>query len=458
MAFIASSSTSRKLYFFDQQDLSSWLSGVPPYFKNWVAGHDFKAKKGSVLVLPDQDSGNPIGAIIGIGERDDADGRYANGAMASRLPLGDYQLDNGLDEITALGFALDQYRFDRFRPNPSSPAKPQLVVEDDGLRQRLTAIVEAVCLTRDLINTPANKMTPQDLEDESRRLAKRHSASIKVIKGEKLAKQFPAIHVVGRAAEIPPRLIDLSWGKQGPLITLIGKGITFDSGGLDIKPSSAMEIMKKDMGGAAHVLGLAHAVMGLGLKLRLRVLVPAAENAISALAMRPLDVIDTAAGISVEVGNTDAEGRLVLADALYAATSGDEPPELLVDFATLTGAARVALGTELPALFSNDEGLMRDFTKAGLAIADPVWPLPLHGAYGRYLDDGHVALSSTGTSHYGGAITAALFLERFLQKDVPWAHLDVMAWNLGSRLGHPKGGEAMGLRAALELIEMRIKD
>jgi leucyl aminopeptidase len=309
-----------------------------------------------------------------------------------------------------------------------------------------------------MINMPANHLNPQGMEDEARRLAGKFGAKIKVTVGDTLARNFPAIHTVGRAAESPPRLIDLTWGDKGPAITLVGKGVTFDSGGLDIKPSSAMEMMKKDMGGAAIVLGLARTIMGLRLRVQLRVLIPVAENAISDKSMRPLDVIETAAGIPVEVGNTDAEGRLILADALYLATSGDEKPDMLIDFATLTGAARIAVGTELPAVFSNDDDLSEAFVAAGKKAGDPLWPLPLHAPYDRYLDGGHAALSSTGSSRYGGAITAALFLQRFLASPVPWAHVDVMGWNLTSRPGHPKGGEAMGLRAALRMIEDRLAD
>ncbi|MCE2517796.1 MAG: leucyl aminopeptidase family protein [Alphaproteobacteria bacterium] len=452
MPLIASSPAPRALHIMDSPTFADWLDTAPGHLKNWVEGHGFSARKNSALVLPAED-GAVTGAVIG--SSGDA---YVDGAMASRLPAGAYQLQGELDPLVALGFALDQYRFDRFQRTPPKPPMAELVVEDAALRDRLNAIAEGVCLTRDLINLPANHLTPQGLEDHARQLAKTHGAAITVTIGEELAQQFPAIHVVGRAAEVAPRLLDLSWGDQGPLITLIGKGITFDSGGLDLKPSSAMEMMKKDMGGSAHVLGLAHTIMALGLKLRLRVLVPAAENAVSALSMRPLDVIDTAAGIPVEVGNTDAEGRLVLADAFHLATNVEDAdlPALMIDFATLTGAARVAVGTELPALFSNDNALSQNFIAAGNAVGDPLWPLPLHDPYDRYLDGGHAALSSTGTSRYGGAITAALFLQRFLKKPVPWAHIDVMAWNLGPRPGHPKGGEAMGLRAALELIEQTI--
>ena len=460
MPLIAQHDAPRPLHVMTSDDLADWQKTASPMLNNWIAQHGFTAQKNTSLVLPSPE-GEIAGAIIGQGNKKGGTNDYTSGAMAARLPQGVYQLDGATPEQLALGFALDQYQYDRFKPSSSKPIA-DLLIADPAQHKRLSAIVSGVTLTRDLINAPANYLTPQGLEDEARALAERHGAGITVTIGDDLAKNYPAIHTVGRAAEIPPRLIDITWCKDGaenggqdyPLITLIGKGITFDSGGLDLKPSGGMEMMKKDMGGAAHVLGLAEVIMAMALNLRLRVLVPAAENAVSALSMRPLDVIDTAAGIPVEVGNTDAEGRLVLADAIHLATADD--PMLMIDFATLTGAARVAVGTELPALFSNDDGLSRDFMTAGQEAGDPLWPLPLHPEYDRYLDGGYAALSSTGTSRYGGAITAALFLQRFLQKPVPWAHIDVMAWNLGPRPGHPKGGEAMGLRAALALIENRI--
>ena len=448
MSLIADAERKRRLHFVDEKQLQTWLGTASPEQSHWISENSFTASKGSQLVIPAQD-GSISDAMIGT-----SGDAYRDGAIASRLPQGAYVIEGGTDIETALGFVLDQYKFDRFRKS-SSPKKAELIIADDTLRHRVTSIADGVILARDLINMPANYLTPQGLEDAARDLASSFDAQIDVTIGEALEKQYPAIHTVGRAAEVPPRLIDIIWdnreGGKGPQITLIGKGITFDSGGLDLKPSSAMEMMKKDMGGSAHVLGLAKAIMALGLKIRLRVLVPAAENAVSDKSMRPLDVIDTAAGIPVEVGNTDAEGRLVLADALHLATAED--PDMVIDFATLTGAARVAVGTELPALFVNNAELGQNFIAAGEKTGDPLWLMPLHRPYDRYLEDGHAALSSTGASRYGGAITAALFLQRFLQKPVPWAHIDVMAWNLGARPGHPRGGEAMGLRAALALIE-----
>ncbi|XDZ65322.1 M17 family metallopeptidase [Alphaproteobacteria bacterium LSUCC0684] len=448
MPVVASMPTSRLIFRLEPDEMENWLNERPAAYRRWAKDHDFTAKPGTHLIFPGDEGG--IAEVV-LGKKD----AFVDGARAGGLPKGTYALtsQDEVEEI-AIGFLLQQYKFDRFREKASAPTA-DLVLADDALRHRVEAISAGIFLARDLINMPANYLNPQGMEDAARDLAEAYSADLDVTIGDELTRRFPAIDTVGRAAECPPRLLDLRWGDDGPLITLIGKGVTFDSGGLDLKPSGGMEMMKKDMGGAAHVLGLARIIMALGLKMRLRVLIPTVENAVSSRSMRPLDVIDTAAGIPVEVGNTDAEGRLILADAIYLATQ--EEPEMLVDFATLTGAARVAVGTELPALFTNDEALGRELVAAGEATGDPVWPLPLHAPYERYLEGGYAALSSTGTSRYGGAITAALFLKRFLARPVPWAHLDVMAWNLGDRPGHPKGGEAMGLRAVFRLIENRLK-
>ena len=438
-----------------------WRKTAPARWLHWLDSCGFKPDEtGAMLAVPDVK--HRLEAVVQSASAD----AFSDGAKASKLAAGIYHLDDagagaGADmevmEAFALGWALENYNFSAYRAPKSKPrphaklAGAKLAVADALLRKRVVAMAEAVALVRDLINAPANRLTPQGLEATARQLSRDFGGKITITKGAALAKKFPAIHAVGRAAEVPPRLIDLRWGRRGRRVTLIGKGITFDSGGLDIKPSSAMEIMKKDMGGAAHVLGLAQLVMALKLPLRLRVLIPAAENAISAEAMRPLDVIDTAAGIPVEVGNTDAEGRLVLADALHLATQ--QQNDVVIDFATLTGAARVALGTNLPALFCNDADLQQQLLAHGDKTRDPLWALPLHAPYDAQLDQGYAALSSTGASRYGGAITAALFLQRFLAEPQKWAHIDVMAWNLSARPGHPKGGEAMGMRAVFSLLE-----
>jgi leucyl aminopeptidase len=312
--------------------------------------------------------------------------------------------------------------------------------------------MEAIYLVRDLINTPAGDMGPAELAQAATKLAERHKARISVITGAALLKKnYPAIHAVGRASSRAPRLIDLRWGAKGPRVTLVGKGVCFDSGGLDLKAAAGMRLMKKDMGGAAHALGLASMIMAARLPLRLRVLIPAVENSVSGDAFRPGDVLPTRKGLSVEIGNTDAEGRLVLCDALAEADSED--PELIVDFATLTGAARIALGAELPAMFCNDDGVAEALLAQGLAAQDPVWRLPLHAPYRRLLDSQVADINNISSGALGGAIMAALFMSEFVRPKTPWVHLDIMAWNPSSRPGRPEGGEAMGLRATYALIE-----
>ena len=477
MSIISSAKQSCQLLVFDKPGFKEWIKSAPSGWALWAADHGFDCSPAQKLIFP-ASKGNIAAGVIG--SNGDA---FIDGAVAATLPPcvwdigGDTGGDTGggVDASFGLGFMLEQYRFERYKQgqsggNKKTRPKPQLVVGQGALRHRIEAISAGICHARDLINLPANHLNPDEMERQARALAKKSGANIKVVKGPALVRDFPAIAVVGAAAAVPPRLIDMHWDGTGgdgtggdrrgstpaPRITLVGKGVTFDSGGLNIKPSSAMEIMKKDMGGAAIVLGLAQVIMALNLPIHLRVLIPVAENAISSQAYRPLDVIASAAGIPVEVGNTDAEGRLLLADALHCATHKAPVPDLVIDFATLTGAARVALGTELPAVFSNDANLGAEFVAAGQQVADPLWAMPLHAPYDRDLECGSGALSSTGKSPLGGAITAALFLQRFLAKPVPWAHIDVMAWNTASRLGHPRGGEAMGLRAALNLIENRL--
>ena len=428
---------------------NQWHEAASPAEQRWIADQNFTGKAGQALCFPGADGG--VGKAIGmIGTSPIWDGASLAEALAHRQwhLTGDV-VDTATREQVALGWALAQYRFDSYRNGEHSASHNALMLAD--ISPRLAGLACGTALCRDLINTPPNHMNPAGLETAARNVASQFDASINVISGDELRMEFPAINTVGRAAEVGPRLIDMHWGDSGPKITLVGKGITFDSGGLDLKPSKAMEMMKKDMGGAATVLGLATALMQAGTKIQLRVLIPAAENAVSDKAMRPLDVIDTRAGLKVEVGNTDAEGRLVLADALTLAL--DDKPDFLIDFATLTGAARVALGTELPALFCNDDDTAAAIIAASAGADDPLWRLPLFEPYDRFLEGGYVTLSSTGASGYGGAITAALFLRKFAGAETNWAHIDVMAWNLGSRPGRPKGGEAMGMRAIFSYIE-----
>ena len=441
-----------KIHLMSADEFTSWLVKATRAQQAWVAAQGFTAKPGKAITFATHDG--QIDFAIGIY----GDHAVWNGAsIAANLPIGQWHLagiksnlPEGLAESLALGWGLGQYRFHSYRSAPSAPINCLAIPK--GVRAtRLLGQIRGIYLCRDLINQPPNHMTPAALEKTMASLAKTYKAKLKTHIGKALESGFPAINTVGRAAEIAPRLMDLYWGKTGPKITLIGKGITFDSGGLDLKPPKAMEMMKKDMGGAATVLGLATALMASEIDIQLRVIVAAAENAVSERSMRPLDIIDTRAGIKVEVGNTDAEGRLVLADAITLAL--EDNPDFIVDFATLTGAARVALGTELPALFCNDDQTASNILDAATAQQDPLWRLPLFDDYERHLDAGYAALSSTGLSGYGGAITAALFLRRFAGKASNWAHVDVMAWNLGSRPGRPKGGEAMGLRALYRYIE-----
>jgi leucyl aminopeptidase len=437
--------------------LHSWLGGQSAPTVNWIKGTGFRATAGTVALIPGA-SGQVARAIIGIGGTGGTD-HWTYAGLPKRLPPGRYRLDSdgtapeGWEQLAALGWALGAYAFDRYK---ARKRKPALLAWPRGIdRKAVVRAAEATYLVRDLVNTPTADMGPAELAAAARKLARAHGGRVSVIAGDALIKRnYPAIHAVGRASASPPRLIDLRWGgRSGKRVTLVGKGVCFDSGGLDIKPASAMKLMKKDMGGAAHALGLAHMIMSAGLKLRLRVLIPAVENSIAGNAMRPMDVVPTRKGITVEIGHTDAEGRVVLADAL--AEADREGPDLILDFATLTGAARVALGPELPALFANDDALAEELMRHGAAEADPLWRLPLWPGYRKLIDGKTADLTNSADTPHAGAITAALFLQEFVSPATPWAHLDVFAWNAASRPGRPEGGEAMGLRAAFAMIAGR---
>ena len=443
------------------EELKAWLESQPPDRRSavtaWVGSLGFTAEAGTHCLLPGADGA--LGRVLaGI---DPADGPYAFAGLPAALPLGRYRLEPGPGAAdprrqandAALGWALGSYAFGRYRKTRDFAS---LAWPKGADRAAVTRTAEATRLVRDLINTPAGDMGPAELTAAARKLAKAHGARLAVTVGNDLLKRnYPAVHAVGRASAKAPRLIDLRWGRKGPKVTLVGKGVCFDSGGLDLKSAPGMKLMKKDMGGAAHVLGLAAMVMAAALPLRLRVLVPAVENSVSGNAFRPLDVLKTRKGLTVEVGNTDAEGRLILCDALAEACR--DKPDLLVDFATLTGAARIALGTGLPALFCNDEALAQGLLDQGLARHDPLWRLPLHEPYRKSLESQVADLNNISDGPYGGAITAALFLEAFVEAGVPWAHLDLMAWNLAAGPGRPQGGEAMGLRAVYGAIEQLAK-
>jgi len=433
--------------------LRPWLARQPQAVRGWVEASGFAAEPGSVCLLPDE-KGGLARVLFGF----DADDPWCWAQLAAKLAKGTYRVDAALParraSWAALAWALAAYRFERYK-RPERADLPRLIWPKGADRARVERTAAAIRWVRDLVNTPASDMGPEDLAAAAAALARRHKAKLRVVAGDALlAENFPAIHAVGRASSRAPRLIDLAWGNaRAPKVTLIGKGVCFDSGGLDLKPASAMKLMKKDMGGAAHALALAAMIMDAGLKVRLRVLVPAVENAVSGNAMRPLDVIATRKGISVEIGNTDAEGRLILADCLAEADA--EKPALLIDFATLTGAARTALGPELPALFTPDERLARALLSAAAAESDPMWRLPLWPPYRRMLDSNVAEINSASDSPFAGSITAALFLREFVSPGTSWAHLDLFAWNATARPGRPEGGEAMGIRAVYRLIEER---
>ena len=421
--------------------------------KQWLAATGFRPVPGALALLPGVDG---VARVLVGADRHQP--MAALGALPYRLPEGVYELaaEGVVDDrdLAALGWALGAYRFDRYRAAERKPA--QLAVRSSTLRA-LAPVIAATKQVRDLVNTPTEDMGPEHLAQAIRAHAEEHKAKVREWVGDELLEgNFPTIHAVGRASHRPPRLIELTWGKaSNPKLVLIGKGVCFDTGGLDIKPSDGMRWMKKDMGGAAHAIALAGLVMQARLPVRLTLLVPAVENAVSGNALRPGEVVVTRAGHSVEIDNTDAEGRLVLCDAL--AYGAEQQPELMIDFATLTGAARVALGPDLPALFGNDDALAEAALAAGKAVADPLWRLPLWRPYRKMLDSYLADFANAGPSRHAGAITAALYLERFVPDGLPWLHLDTYAWNDADRPGRPRGGEAMGLRALFAMLEKRYR-
>ncbi len=437
------------LHLVDRAQYPAWLESQPEAIRGWLRGQNFNGGAHTVALLPGSEG--LAGAVIGVGDRGDA---YSYAHAPHALPEGSvWQLASPLadDEqaLLQLGWGLGSYRFDRYRKRNRQPA--QLLAAPQG---EVAELIRASLRVRDWVNTPSEDMGPQHLEDAARALAQAHDAQVEVISGDDLLKQnFPAIHAVGRASHRAPRLIVLRWGKDSdPALAVVGKGVCFDTGGLDLKPADGMRNMKKDMGGAAHALALAGLVMAQQLPVRLTLLVPAVENAIGPDAFRPGEVIATRKGLSIEIDNTDAEGRVILCDALTFA--GEQNPDLVLDFATLTGAARIALGPDLPALFSNDDTVANQWLQAGEATRDPVWRMPLWRPYLRYLSSGIADLANAG-SRMAGSVTAALYLERFLEDGQRWAHLDVYAWNDGERPGRPAGGEALALRSAWAMLKAR---
>ena len=442
------------LHVLEREGFNAWREALAPALRAWVDAQQFVAAPGALILLPSVHPDEKPGiaaAAIGIGDPLDP---YSYAHAPHGLPPGDWELATPLTaearSALQLGWGLGSYRFDRYKQPPRQPARLLLRDADAEVLDLLAACVRV----RDLVNTPTEHMGPEQLETVARQIAGQHGAQIEVVAGDELlAQDFPAIHAVGRASHRAPRLIALRWGASGlPHVALVGKGVCFDTGGLDLKPADGMRNMKKDMGGAAHALALAELVMARKLPLRLTLLIPAVENAIGPDAFRPGEVIATRQGLSVEIDNTDAEGRVVLCDALTYA--GEQAPDIVLDFATLTGAARIAMGPDVPALFANDDALANDWLAAGERTRDPLWRLPLWRPYLRYLNSGIADLANAG-SRMAGAITAALYLERFVPAQQKWAHLDVYAWNDSDRPGRPAGGEAMALRAAFEMLKGR---
>ena len=444
----------RSVHLVDAKTFPEWLNAQPERQRTAVAAQKFAGKGFETAILPGEkaDEWAVVAGVANVASLSS----WCLAKLAETLPEGSYRLAEGQPGPAVLGWLTAQYRFDRYRKDDAPEGGRVLLTSEVARVEPAVHLARAVALVRDLVNTPAADMGPPQLEDAAMRVAAAHGATVDVTRGEALAAGYPMIHAVGRAADrsFAPRLIELTWGDPGhPRIAIIGKGVCFDSGGLDIKPSSAMRLMKKDMGGAAHALALAQLIMESRLPVCLHLLIPAVENAISGNAFRPGDVLSTRNGITVEIGNTDAEGRLVLGDALAKAT--EDKPELILDFATLTGAARVALGPDLPALFANDDALGDALAAAGTEVDDPLWRLPLWSAYADMLKSDIADINNAGEGGFAGSITAALFLQKFVGEGIAWAHLDTFAWRPAAKPGRPKGGEALGLRAAFAMLQQR---
>lgn len=452
LGFTSAAADALPLSLVTRADFGLWRDTLPAAAAAWVQAQGFDGSAGTALSLPGSD-GALAGAALGLGDPLDP---YAYGHAPFALPARTWrahgQLDPAVADALRLGWGLGSYRFSRYKAPARAPA---LLLSDAPADDEVFAVLAASVRVRDLINTPTEHMGPDELEAVSREIAERHGAQIEVTAGDDLiARNFPAIHAVGRASHRAPRLIALRWGEQShPHIAIVGKGVCFDTGGLDLKAADGMRWMKKDMGGAAHAIALAELIMARKLPLRITLLVPAVENAVGPDAFRPGEVIATRQGISVEIDNTDAEGRVVLCDALTYA--GESHPDLLLDFATLTGAARIALGPDLPALYSNHDALAQQWLDAGIAQRDPLWRMPLWRPYLRYLTSHIADIANGGPSKMAGSVTAALYLERFVPAELPWAHLDVYSWNDADRPGRPAGGEAQGLRAVYALLKAR---
>jgi leucyl aminopeptidase len=446
--------SAQSIHLVDPTGFDDWLKAQSGSVRSSVKAQGLKGSAGSSAILHGANSEDwSVVAVVA----DPANlSPWCLARLAETLPEGTYRLAEATPGTAVLGWLLAQYKFDRYKKDEKASGPRILLTQAPALIDATVREAEAVALVRDLVNTPAADMGPPQLEAEAARIAKAYDATLTVTRGGELEAGYPMIHAVGQAAsrDFAPRLIELEWGNPAnPRIAIIGKGVCFDSGGLDIKPSSGMRLMKKDMGGAAHALALAQLIMGARLPVRLHMLIPAVENAISGSAFRPGDILTSRKGLSVEITNTDAEGRLVLADALTKA--GESEPTLIIDFATLTGAARVALGPDLPATFANDDDLFADLERVSTETHDPLWRLPLHAGYADMLQSDIADLNNSPDGGFAGAVTAALFLEKFVPADTPWLHLDTFAWRPSSKPGRPKGGEALGLRAVWGLLRAR---
>ncbi len=436
----------------------AWGADQPQVVRAWAKTCRFHGLSGQWLRFPAVD-GSLSGVAVGLGAEPNWP-PYPLATLSANLPAGTYALTGDLagcdPTLLALGWALGTYRFGRFKadvPERETPAR--LVLPEGADAGEASRLASAIVWVRDLINTPANHMGPAELESAARTLAEENGAEIKVITGDDLLTQnFPLVHAVGRAAAAPPRLIDITWGSSSaPKVTLVGKGVCFDTGGLNLKLGNMMDLMKKDMGGAAHVLGLARLIMEAEINVRLRIIIPAVENAVGGNAFRPGDILASRQGQTVEIGNTDAEGRLILADAL--ALADEEAPDLLIDMATLTGAARAALGPDLPPFYCDDDALAAQISMLAESCIDPLWRLPLWPGYDAGLASKIADVNHVSDSAMAGSITAALFLKRFVTRSPAWIHLDIYAWTPKARPGQPVGGEAQGLRALYNLIRQR---
>jgi leucyl aminopeptidase len=437
----------------DQLDLL--LAALGPQVATWARVQDFKAAAGSSLLVPGE-TGELAFVLFGLGKPiDRVKAPFLLGRLATAMPPALYRLATfeGDLETALLGFALGSYRFERYiKPQTTFP---RLILPSTVDAARIERIARAVYKVRDLINTPANDLGTEELAAIVRATGEAHGATVREIVGDALLRQnFPLVHAVGAASTRPPRLVEFVWGDESaPKVTLVGKGVVFDTGGLNIKPDASMLLMKKDMGGAANVLGLAEMIMNAGLKLRLRVITPIVENSIAGNAFRPGDVFRSRKGLTVEIGNTDAEGRLILADAL--ALADEEAPDILIDMATLTGAARVALGPDLPPVYTHDDVLAAELAAASVAVCDPCWRMPLWPAYDDLLKSKIADVNHISSGSFAGSITAALFLARFVEKAKSWAHADIFAWVPSARAGQPEGGEAQVIRAFFKLLSDR---